>query len=325
MNRPTPAERLQVAVVGAGVIGSGWVARLALAGHDVRWHDPDPGVAGTVRRTLENAESAWGQLRWQASRSVPEPMSTLDAAVAGADLIVESVPERLHLKRAVYAAVEESCGPGAIIASSTSGFPASSLAAELQYPDRLIVAHPFNPVYLLPLVELAPGPRTARGVVERCRRVFGDAGMKPLVIRKEIDAFIADRLLEAAWREALWLVNDGVATTEEIDDAIRFGFGLRFAQMGLFETYRIAGGEGGMRHFIAQFGEALHWPWTKLTAVPELTEELIDRIAVQSDAQSGHLTVAELERERDENLVAILNALADRRWGAGAIVADRRA
>ena len=103
--------------------------------------------------------------------------------------------------------------------------------------------------------------------------------MHPLRVRKEIDAFIADRLLEAVWRESLWLVNDGIATTEEIDDAIRYGFGLRWAQMGLFETYRIAGGLGGMRHFIGQFGECLSWPWTKLTDVPELTDELIDTIA----------------------------------------------
>jgi carnitine 3-dehydrogenase len=148
--------------------------------------------------------------------------------------------------------------------------------------------------------------------------------MHPLRVRAEIDAHIADRLLEAVWREALWLVHDGVATTEEIDDAIRYGFGLRWAQMGVFETYRIAGGLGGMRHFIAQFGECLTWPWTKLTDVPELTDELIDTIADQSDAQSGQYSVRELERIRDRNLVAILQALEANDWGAGRTLAATR-
>jgi len=141
--------------------------------------------------------------------------------------------------------------------------------------------------------------------------------MRPLHVRKEIEAFIADRLLEAVWRESLWLVKDDIATTEEIDDAIRYGFGLRWAQMGLFETYRIAGGEKGMRHFITQFGPCLKWPWTKLTDVPELTEELTEKIARQSDEQSGKYSIRELERIRDENLVAILKALKNNRWGAG--------
>jgi carnitine 3-dehydrogenase len=146
--------------------------------------------------------------------------------------------------------------------------------------------------------------------------------MKPLHVRKEIDAFIADRFLEAVWREALWLVKDGIGTTEEIDDAIRFGFGLRWAQMGLFETYRVAGGEAGMRHFIAQFGPCLQWPWTKLTDVPELTDELIDMVASQSDAQSGHHSIRALERIRDDNLVAIMQALRANDWGAGKVLAD---
>jgi carnitine 3-dehydrogenase len=144
--------------------------------------------------------------------------------------------------------------------------------------------------------------------------------MFPLEVRKEIDAHIADRFLEAVWREALWLIKDGVATTEEIDEAIRMGFGLRWAQMGLFETYRIAGGEAGMRHFIEQFGPCLSWPWTKLMDVPELTEELIDQIAGQSDAQSGMHTIRELERHRDANLVGMMRTLKARDWGAGALL-----
>jgi carnitine 3-dehydrogenase len=159
--------------------------------------------------------------------------------------------------------------------------------------------------------------------LERARDVLDGIGMKPLIVRKEIDAHIADRFLEAVWREALWLIKDGIATTQEIDDVIRYGFGMRWAQMGLFETYRIAGGEAGMRHFIAQFGPCLSWPWTKLMDVPELTEELTDMIADQSDAQSGMHSIRELERIRDDNLVAMMRALKGRNWGSGELLNAR--
>jgi carnitine 3-dehydrogenase len=144
-------------------------------------------------------------------------------------------------------------------------------------------------------------------------------------VRTEVDGFLADRLLEALWREALWLVSDDVATVAEVDDAIRFGAGLRWAQMGTFLTYRIAGGEAGMRHFLAQFGPALEWPWTKLTDVPELTPELVEKIASQSDAQAAGLSVRELEQLRDDNLVALLQALRSQRYGAGAILTEHEA
>ncbi|MEO1472096.1 MAG: thioesterase family protein, partial [Pseudomonadota bacterium] len=188
----------------------------------------------------------------------------------------------------------------------------------------VIVAHPFVPVYLLPLVEIVTTDgRSARA--EAAGETLRAIGMHPLVVGREIDAHIADRLLEAVWREALWLVRDGVATTAEIDDAIRLGFGLRWAQMGLFETYRIGGGEAGMRHFLAQFGPALAWPWSKLTDVPEMDEALVDLIAGQSDAQSGHLSIRALERRRDDNLVAILRALKGRGDAAGQVIAAHEA
>jgi carnitine 3-dehydrogenase len=191
----------------------------------------------------------------------------------------------------------------------------------MAHPERFCVAHPFNPVYLLPLVELCAGERTAPGTVERAEALFGAVGMQPLVVRSEIDGFVADRLLEALWREALWLVSDGVATVEEVDDAIRYGAGLRWAFMGTFLTYRIAGGEEGMRHFLRQFGPALQWPWTHLTDVPELTTELVERIAVQSDTQAGEQSPRQLEQLRDRVLVRLLQALRAEETAAGATLA----
>ncbi|TIY07404.1 MAG: L-carnitine dehydrogenase, partial [Mesorhizobium sp.] len=158
------------------------------------------------------------------------------------------------------------------------------------------------------------------------KEMYASIGMKPVVIRKEIEAFVGDRLLEAAWREALWLIKDGICTVEELDDIMRYGFGLRWAQMGMFQVYRVAGGEAGMRHFMAQFGPCLKWPWTKLMDVPEFNDELVDLIATQSDDQAHGLSIRELEKIRDDNLVAIMEALSKQNkgkgWGAGALHKD---
>ncbi len=313
----------KAAAVGGGVIGAGWVARLLQNGIDVAVYDPAPGAEQRLQAVLDNAERAYAKLTL-APRPKQGALSfaaDIAAAVADAELIIESVPERLDIKQAVYAEVEQAADPRAIVASSTSGILPSELQAGMVHPERLLVAHPFNPVYLLPLVELVGGRQTAAQTVERATAIYRSIGMHPLHIRKEIEAFVADRLLEAVWRECLWLVTDGIASTGEIDDAIRYGFGLRWAQMGIFETYRIAGGEAGMRHFMAQFGPCLKWPWTKLTDVPEFNDDLVDLVASQSDAQSGQHSIRELERIRDDNLIAILQALKANDWGAGRTLA----
>ncbi len=310
---------MKAAVIGGGVIGGGWAARFALNGWQVSIYDPDPRATEKLDQVMANARRALPQL---ADVPMPEEgevrlVATLAEAVAGAQWVQESVPERLDIKHQVMAKVQQHAPSDAIIASSTSGFKPSQLQVGCEQPDRVIVAHPFNPVYLLPLVELVSTPACDSAVMARAEQLLQALGMAPLRINKEIDAHVADRLLEAVWREALWLINDDIATTTQVDDAIRFGFGLRWAQMGLFETYRLAGGEEGMAHFIRQFGPALQWPWTKLTDVPELTEELVEKIASQSDAQSGAYSIGELERIRDDNLVGFLRVLKDRRWGIG--------
>jgi len=310
------------AIIGGGVIGGGWAARFLLMGWDVRVFDPDPEAERKIGEVLDNARRSLPGL---SDVALPAEGSltfheTMSDAVTGVDWIQESVPERLELKRKVYQALQEHCPASAIIGSSTSGFKPSELQGCATRPEQIVVTHPFNPVYLLPLVELVPTDKNTPDMISRAKEILTAVGMYPLQVRAEIDAHIADRFLEAVWREALWLIKDGVATTEEIDDAIRYGFGLRWAQMGLFETYRIAGGEAGMRHFIEQFGPALSWPWTKLMDVPELTDELIDQIAGQSDEQSGQFSIRELERARDNNLVTILRGLKAQDWGAGKLL-----
>ena len=247
------------AIIGGGVIGGGWAARFLLNGWDVRVFDPDPEAERKFEEVLGNARRSMPGL---VDVALP-PEGTLSFhdtmadAVTGAIWIQESVPERLDMKLKVYAELQAACDPAAVIASSTSGFKPSQLQDGALRPEQIMVALPFNPVYLMPLIELVPTPVTDAGLIEKAKEIITGLGMYPLHARKEIDAHIADRFLEAVWREALWLVKDGVATTEEIDNAIRYGFGIRWGQMGLFETYRTAGGEAGMRHFMAQFGPAL--------------------------------------------------------------------
>jgi carnitine 3-dehydrogenase len=313
-----------VGLLGGGVIGGGWAARFMLAGVDVRLYDPDPEAERKLHEVVAMARRAWEGLT-----SAPLPaeggaqvVRSVADAVEGADFIQESAPERIELKQKLLAEADLSAPVDTVIASSTSGLRPTLLQSGLRHPERMLVGHPFNPVYLLPLVEICGGGSTAQAAVDRADAVYRAVGMRPLIVRKEIDGFIADRLLEALWREALWLVADGVATAEEVDDAIRFGAGLRWASMGTFLTYRIAGGEGGMRQFMAQFGPALEWPWTHLTDVPELTADLLDRIEQQSDAQAAGAGVRDLERLRDDCVSAVLQGLRRTNYGAGAVLAD---
>lgn len=248
----------------------------------------------------------------------------LESACAAADFVQESVPERADLKRAQLARIDALTDPDVLIASSTSGLKPSDLQADCQHPERVVVGHPFNPVYLLPLVEVLGGERTAPECVDRAMAFYGDLGMQPLRVRHEIEGFLSDRLQEALWREALHLVNDGLATTEELDAAITLGPGLRWAFMGTFLAFHMAGGDAGMRHFMDQFGPALKLPWTRFEG-PDLTDDLIDKLASGTAQQAQGRSVKELERLRDDCLVSIMEALRRHGVGAGAVLAEREA
>jgi carnitine 3-dehydrogenase len=309
-----------VGLLGGGVIGGGWAARFLLHGVDVQLFDPDPEAGRKVEAMLDNARRAWRRLTLM---PLPDEgrlrlAGSAEEAVTGADFVQESAPEREDLKRRLLAQADRAAEPGVVFASSTSGLLPSRLQLDMSRPERLVVGHPFNPVYLLPLVEVCCGEKTSVEAARKAEAVYRSVGMSPLLVRKEVPGFIADRLMEALWREALWLIADDVATASEVDDAIRLGPGLRWSFMGTFLTYRIAGGEMGMRHFMEQFGPTLAWPWSKLTDVPELTDDLLDTITSQSDDQAGGQSVHELERYRDDCLVAVLQGLRAQGAGAGA-------
>jgi carnitine 3-dehydrogenase len=298
------------AALGSGVIGSGWVARALAHGLDVVAWDPAPGAEAALRQRIANA---WPALVKQglaagAAQSRLRFVATIEDCVRDADFIQESAPERLELKLELHARISAAAKPDALIGSSTSGLLPSEFYEGATHPERCVVGHPFNPVYLLPLVEVVGGRHTAPEAVQAAISVYESLGMRPLHVRKEVPGFIADRLLEALWREALHLVNDGVATTGEIDDAIRFGAGLRWSFMGTFLTYTLAGGDAGMRHFMNQFGPALKLPWTYLPA-PELTDTLIDDVVAGTSAQLGEHSIGALERYRDDCLLAVLDAV----------------
>lgn len=301
----------RLAVIGTGVIGNGWIARALARGWEVVAFDPDPKAPERTRSFIDNAWPSLTQLGLAPDAS-PERLTfvaTIEEAVNGADLIQENVPERLPLKQEILAAIDAAAEPDVIIGSSTSGFKPTDLQQKCQKtPGRVIVAHPFNPVYLLPLVELVGGDATQPEQIAAAQERYQSLAMRPLVVRCEIEGHIADRLMEALWREALHLVNDGVATTEEIDAAVVYGCGLRWPLMGTFLTFHLAGGEPGMRHMLEQFGPALKLPWTKLEA-PELTDELIDKVVEGCEHQAAGRSVATLDKRRDDFLVELLEVV----------------
>lgn len=311
------------AALGSGVIGSGWVARALAHGLDVIAWDPAPGAEQALRKRIANA---WPALEKQglapgASQDRLRFVATIEECVRDADFIQESAPERLDLKLDLHAKISAAAKPNVIIGSSTSGLLPSEFYESATHPERCVVGHPFNPVYLLPLVEIVGGQNTAPEAIEAAKTIYTALGMRPLHVRKEVPGFIADRLLEALWREALHLVNDGVASTGEIDDAIRFGAGLRWSFMGTFLTYTLAGGDAGMRHFMAQFGPALKLPWTYLPA-PELTDKLIDDVVEGTAEQLGERSIAALERYRDDTLLAVLDAVKNSKASHGMAFGD---
>ena len=326
--------RLQTALDQRGAVTAEDVSRAASFGDPVAPAE-DVSSAGVPAPIGELAVGVEPDLPRSLTYAVMRPWRAVeDTIVYNEGLLLDAIAQAIINRRLesrargggsfLYAQVQQA-NPQILIGSSTSGFKAGDLQKGAAAPANIIVAHPFTPVYVLPLCEISASAANPPEVVARVGGIVRDIGMFPLVMRKEIDGFIGTRLLEAVWRESLWMLKDGVATTEEIDDAIRMSFGLRWAQMGLFENYRIAGGEAGMRHFMAQFGPALKYPWTRLTDVPEFDEALVELVAGQSDAQSGHMHIRDLERLRDRNLVGILRSLKDRDVGAGRVLREHDA
>jgi carnitine 3-dehydrogenase len=306
-------------LLGTGVIGGGWAARALHFGIDVVAADVKPQMEEWIRGAVANAEGALARLTFAPlpPKGTLSFTTDLNAMARQADFIQENIPEQLELKQRVLADVSRHAPADVVIASSTSGLMPSDLQREVVAPERLLVGHPFNPVYLLPLVELVGGRQTSPAALEAAARFYTYIGMHPLKVRREVPGHLTDRLQEALWREILHMVNEDVATTGELDDSIVYGPGLRWAGMGTNLIYHLAGGETGMRHMLRQFGPCLKWPWTKLEA-PELTEGLIDKMVAGTQVEAAGRSIRELERLRDDYLVAIQQVLREYNIGAGA-------
>jgi carnitine 3-dehydrogenase len=303
-------EIRRFASLGNGVIGSGWVIRALANGLDVVAWARTTETETRLRQRIENVWPTLEKAGLAAGNYRPRLhfAGSVAECVKQADFIQESIPEDNNLKRQLHLEIGHAAPANSLIASSTSGLLPSDFYRDVAHPGRCLVGHPFNPVYLLPLVEVVGGNRTSASATDAAMAFYRKLGMRPLRVRKEVPGFIADRLLEALWREALHLINNGVATTGEIDDAIRFGAGLRWSFMGTFLTYTLAGGEAGMRHFMAQFGPALKLPWTSLQA-PELTDRLVDDIVAGCAEQLDGRSIAQMERYRDDCLIAVSQAI----------------
>ncbi|MEU2206872.1 3-hydroxyacyl-CoA dehydrogenase NAD-binding domain-containing protein [Streptomyces hygroscopicus] len=304
-----PDHVRRVACVGAGVIGGGWVAHFLARGYDVTAWDPAPDAEEKLRRLVAAAWPALEQIGL-ADGASPDRLTvaaTVAEAVADAQFVQESAPEKLELKRSLLAQLDAAAPPGVIIASSTSGYPMTDMQTEAADPGRLVVGHPFNPPYLIPLVEVVGGKQTDAAAVEWASHFYEAAGKSVITMERELPGFIANRLQEALWREALHMVANGEATVKEIDDSITEGPGLRWAFMGPCLTFALAGGEGGMAHMLDHFGPSLKSPWTRLEA-PELDDTLRTAMVDGCDEAAGGRTIAQLVAERDQGVIDVLRA-----------------
>ena len=312
--RPAPDEVRTVAVIGTGVIGAGWAAHFLRMGYDVLAWDPGERADERLRALVGRAWPALVRLGLAEGADLGRlrVAATMREALRSADFVQESSPESLALKVELLAEIDAATPASVVIGSSTSGYAMSDMSVNCCSPERFLVAHPFNPPYLIPLVELAPSKVTDPDVVSWAAAFFTRAGKVCLTMEREVPGFVANRLQDALWREALHMVAAGEATVQQIDDAITYGPGLRWALMGPMLTFHLAGGPGGMRHMLDHFGPSLLEPWTRLVA-PELNDELRDAVVAGVERQAAGRSVAELEDERDRFLVDLLLLLDSHR------------
>ncbi len=324
MPRPEPAKVEHVAVLGAGTIGASWAAQFLARGLSVAVYDPAPDCEVRVREFIEAAWPTLERLGLPAGADATRVSFHDDpaAAVEGVALVQENGPENLDVKRTLFARIDAALAPETVVASSTSGFMPSELQAGRRGPERYVVGHPFNPPHLIPLVEVVGGRATDPVVVDWTAGFYAALGKRPIRIRREMPGHVANRMQVALYREAIHLVLEDVASIEDVDAAIAYGPGLRWALMGPHMAHHLAGGRGGLRHLLEHIGPGIERWWNDLGR-PDLTPAAIDRL-VEAFTRAETRPIAQLEAERDALLVALLETLqttrrqrADRAQGRG--------
>ena len=300
----------KIAVVGTGVIGTGWIIRFLFNKKKIKIFDPSEKQKKFLLDELKRTAPLLKKF-YKSNININNQLEfcrSIKAAVSDADLIQENTPENEKLKIRIIKEISHHSKKSAIIASSSSGLLPSRIQSKAQHPERVLIAHPFNPVYLLPLVEIVPGKKTTKKNILEANKFFTKIGMKTLILKKELPGYLSDRLQESMWRESLHIINEGFASTKDLDDAIIYGPGLRWSLMGTFLTFHLAGGEMGMKHMLEQFGPALKLPWTKLKA-PKLTNSLKKKIIEGTKIQSKKKSVKNLANLRDNFLIDLQKLL----------------
>ena len=296
----------KVAVIGTGVIGAGWIIRCLAHNKIVYAFDKDlklkKNLVKEIKRTWPFVKKLFNKKTLNLKNF--KYFTSIEDTLKDADFIQECATENYSLKTKLMSSISKYSKKNAIIASSSSGLLPSRIFSKCKYPERALIGHPFNPVYLLPAVEIVPGKKTSKKFINQAKKFYQSISMNPIMIKKELPGYLSDRLQEALWREGLHIINEGYATTKDLDRAIEDGPGLRWSLMGTFLTFHLAGGKSGMKHMLEQFGPALKLPWTKLKA-PNLSRKLINRLVEGTKKQSKGKTVEKISNIRDEYLVEL--------------------
>src|SRR5476651_966261 len=302
----------RIAVIGAGTIGASWATAFLARGYEVAAYDPSPSAEAFARRFIDNAWLTLQKLDWVVPGADPKRISFpggVAATVQGAQFVQESGPEREDMKIALFAEIDAALPPEVVIATSSSGLLISRVSVRCKHPERCVIGHPFNPPHLIPLVEVVGGDKTSPQAIATAIEFYRALGKHPIHIKKEVRGHAANRLQAALWREAIHLVEEGVVSVADADAAIAFGPGLRWALMGPHLTFHLAGGEGGMPHFMSHIGPAVQ-SWMDDLGAPRLTEPVQKMIIDGVAAEAGARTIADLQRWRDRKLIEILKVSA---------------
>ena len=297
----------KVAVIGTGVIGTGWIIRFLAHNKIVYAFDKDFELykksIKEIKRTWPHVKKFFGKTKLNFQNL--KYCHSIEEATKETDFIQECVSENYLLKTNLMKIIGEKSKKNAIISSSSSGLLPTRIYSKCKNPERTIIGHPFNPVYILPAIEIVSGKETSKLTVNKTFQFYKSISMNPITVKNEIPGYLSDRLQEALWREGLHIINEGHATTEDLDRAIEDGPGLRWSLMGTFLTFHLAGGNSGMTHMLEQFGPALKLPWTKLKA-PKLSKNLIKKLVEGTKKQSRGKSITEISNIRDEYLVELL-------------------
>ena len=295
-----------IAVIGTGVIGTGWIIRFLAHNKIVHAYDKDiklkKNLIAEIKRAWPYSKKLFNKKKLNLKNF--KYFTSIEEALSGVDFIQECATENYVLKTKLMNTIGKYSKLNAIISSSSSGLLPTKIYSKCKNPERTMIGHPFNPVYLLPAVEIVPGKKSSKKFLKKAKDFYQSISMNPIMVKQELPGYLSDRLQEALWREGLHIINEGHASTEDLDRAIEDGPGLRWSLMGTFLTFHLAGGKAGMRHMLEQFGPALKLPWTRLKA-PTLSNKLIDRLVEGTKKQSRGKSVTKISNIRDDYLVEL--------------------